>query len=129
MEGHAALAGALQGRQAVARLFEADAEAVLQQFHVIAVVPGRLVEDVIGHQQRTREVVRKRDTRQPAGVVVGEVTFLDQQVDLALGSQQADLVRGLEIAAVGAQHLRQVQHALVGVEPAHGAGVVLEAGR
>lgn len=84
MEWHAALAWALQGGEAVAGLFEAHSEPVLEQFDIIAVGLGGLVEGVIGHQERAREVVGQRDPGEGAPIFIGEVPFVHQHVDLAV---------------------------------------------
>ena len=98
---------------------------MLEQFDVIAMGLRRFVKGVVGHHQGAGKVISERDAGEGPAVLIGEVTFIDEHVDLALGGQQADLVGGLKIAAVRPETVRQAQNACLGIVTADRAIFVL----
>ncbi len=66
-EGDAAPAGALEGAEAVADRFEADAEAGLEEFDVVVEFLGGRVEGGVRHEERAREVVGEADAGEGGG--------------------------------------------------------------
>src|SRR5258708_40341871 len=67
MERHAFAAGPLVGREPVADLLEARAEAMAEELDVVPEGTGALEEGLVRHEQGPREIVRKGHARQRKG--------------------------------------------------------------
>ncbi len=102
--------------EAMAHLFEADAEPSPHDVDVVALLPARLEKRSVREDDGAREVVGERYPRERSRLVRREMAVGHDAVDLRPLRQERDLVSELERARAGGQELAQREDLLLHVE-------------
>jgi hypothetical protein len=116
--------GAAQRGEPVADLLVAGAEAVAEEIDVVALLPRRLQEGGVGHEDGRGEVVGEQHPRQRPGRVAGQERVGGVPIQRGLLGRQPDLVGQVEVARSASQHLGEVEHPLLRVEAPDGVAHV-----
>jgi hypothetical protein len=108
-------AGPPQRRQAMADLLEAGAEAMTEHLDVISLRSCRFEKRLIGHENRSGEIVRERDPGHALGFA-RDIRFAGDAIEHCPLREQAELVGDLKIPAAATECLRQREHSALGIE-------------
>jgi hypothetical protein len=99
-ERDTALAWALQGGEAMAGLFKADAKLLPQTVNVMPHLPRPLSKASIGHEEGTGRIVGEADEQQLPCPGAAEVAGFNDALDDAIEGESGQLVGQLETAAL-----------------------------